>query len=105
MAAHPACALPTDRPSIVGAARSHAQSGTEMQRVVGLILLIATSPPDAAEAGKQIYEDSNNGDYLRMDGLAIHLLAVNPTEGDKTAVAVLTSGNCGVRRCSRRPRG
>ena len=89
---------PADRAAIITVAKARVAGGTEMQQVVGLILLLATSPADAAEAGKAVYQETKNSDYLRMDGLAVHLLAQSPADSDKDAVAVLQSGATALRR-------
>jgi hypothetical protein len=85
------------RKQVVGDAKAHLGGGSEMQRLVGLALLMNVSLPDAAEAAAKIEQDKAASELLRADAFQIHLLAGSKAEGTKAAVAALSSPLAGIR--------
>jgi HEAT repeat protein len=79
-------------------AKAQLTAGSEMQRLVGLALLLNVSLPDAGEAALKIYQDPATSDTLRADALQIRLLAARKADGIKTAIEALASPKIPLRR-------
>ncbi len=65
-------------------------AGPEIRQAVALSLLLTASGPEAARAGRQLYEDAKTAKKLRADALQIMLLGQSREQSVKTAVSALS---------------
>ncbi len=73
--------------------RPRAASGSELQRVIALSLLLKAAPEDAGDLAQKIMEDPKARPEFRRDAFQIRLLAVEQAEGRKLALAALTTAD------------
>lgn len=79
-------------------ATAKAKSGPEMQRVVGLAVLLAASGPEAAAVAEPIYRAAETVPTLRRDALQVLLLSQSKAAGTKLAVEALAGPDAALRR-------
>src|SRR5207253_81246 len=74
---------------VVQIAVAKASTGSDMQRLVGLALLLIASPDDAAAVAAKTVSDDNASQAARVDALQIQLLSLPRANALEAAVAAL----------------
>jgi hypothetical protein len=78
-------------------AKAHASEGSEMQRMIGLAILLNVSPVEAIDVAKGVLGDGKASSQLHADALQIQLLASRRPEATKVAVDEVLSGEYQVK--------
>ena len=73
----------------VAAAKERLPSGTEVQRLVALAVLLTASPEESAAAAQSVLQDNKAPAALRRDAFQVLLLSQDKADAEKTAAAAL----------------
>ena len=85
-----AASLPDDqKKTAIDAAKKELAAGTGLQPTVALSLLLLVSPPDAATAAKNIYQDKKKNEWSRLDAFQVLLTALPTDQATQTAITSL----------------
>jgi hypothetical protein len=88
--------------AMISESKKYAGEGSDMQRLLGLSLLLYVSLGDAAEPARKIYADDKADVALRSDALQILLLAHTRIDATKTAAEALASKEAAFKRVAAR---
>jgi hypothetical protein len=83
-------AAAADRRAMATAARAHAWTGVELQRLVAMLMLSDLASDDAAELAARVADDPEESETLRRDAFQLTLATETPPEGTAKALAALS---------------